>query len=285
MDSGGLFRAIFDGALRRVSGAAGALRGSTALAVGLLAGLAAAESAAQPTGQFREEAPTAAAIAPGLPTAPDSITSRWRLVAIDFGQLAPSADTFAAVPRGRPPCRRGVLTLNLFDDASLTGLVRSVAGGYLLSSPGGGRDGEDDPGGEQGSGGGLGADARGDLPHPAGGGWAARRQPSRSVFPLSAPAAPAQGGPDVTVMAMLDEPAPADGTVVMLTVGGTATLDTDYTLSATAITIAEGRPAGTVVTTVAAGRDVFTAVTSPQSGASGGSPEGPERSGGCASAR
>ena len=146
MDSGGVFRAVVDGALRRVSAAAGALRGSTALAAGLLAGLAAAESAGQPTGLFREVAPTAATIAPAFPTAPDSITLRRRLVAIDFGQLTPSADTVAAVPGGAAAAPSGVLTLNLFDDASFTGLVQSVAqtlsGGYSLF--GGARDGEDD---------------------------------------------------------------------------------------------------------------------------------------------
>ncbi len=139
MDSGRLFRAVVDGALRRVSGNVGAFRGSTALAAALLAGLAAAEAAGQPTGLFREVAPTAAAIARGLPTDPDSITLRRRLVAVDFGQLTPSADTAAAAQGGRPAAPSGVLTLNLFDDASFTGLVRSVAttfsGGYSLSGP------------------------------------------------------------------------------------------------------------------------------------------------------
>ena len=44
---------------------------------------------------------------------------------------------------------------------------------------------------------------------------------------------------------MLDNPAPADGTTVTLTTGGTATLDTDYTLSSSTMTIAEGETAGT----------------------------------------
>ena len=138
MDSGRLFRAVVDGALRRVSGDPGVFRGSTVLAAALLAGLA-AESAGQPAGLFREVAPTAAAIAPGFPTAPDSITLRRRLVAVDFGQLTPSADTVAAAQGGRPAAPSGVLTLNLFDDAWFTGLVRSVAptfsGGYSLSGP------------------------------------------------------------------------------------------------------------------------------------------------------
>ena len=113
--------------------------GSTALAAALLVGLAAAESAGQPAGLFREVAPAAAAIAPGLPSAPDSIMLRRRLVAIDLGLLTPSADTVAAVPGGAAAAPSGVLTLNLFDDASFTGLVRSVAptfsGGYSLSGP------------------------------------------------------------------------------------------------------------------------------------------------------
>ena len=139
MDSGGLFRTVVDGALRRVSGDAGVRRVSTALATALLVGLAAGEAAGQPGGLFREVAPTAAAVAPGLPSAPDTITLRRRLVAIDFGQLAPAAGTAAAVPGGTAATPSGVLTLNLFDDASFTGLVRSVAptfsGGYSLSGP------------------------------------------------------------------------------------------------------------------------------------------------------
>ena len=120
MDSGGLFRTVVDGALRRVSGDAGVRRGSTALATALLVGLAAGDAAGQPGGLFREVAPTAAAVAPGLPSAPDTITLRRRLVAIDFGQLAPAAGTAAAVPGGTAAARSGVLTLNLFDDASFT---------------------------------------------------------------------------------------------------------------------------------------------------------------------
>ena len=61
------------------------------------------------------------------------------LVAIDFGQFAPSADTVAAVPGVVAAALSGVLTLNLFDDASFTGLVQSVAptfsDGYSLSGP------------------------------------------------------------------------------------------------------------------------------------------------------
>ena len=137
MDSGGLFPGcLLRRRLRRVRRDA-AFRGSTALVAALLVGLAAAESAGQPAGLFREVTSAAAAIAPGVPTAPDSITLRRRLVAIDFGQLTPPADTAtAAAPMGAPS---GVLTLNLFDDASFTGLVQSVAptfsGGHSLSGP------------------------------------------------------------------------------------------------------------------------------------------------------
>ena len=48
----------------------------------------------------------------------------------------------------------------------------------------------------------------------------------------------------------LDNPAPANGTTVTMTVGGTAMLDADYTLSSTTITIAAGETAGTVTITV-----------------------------------
>ena len=50
--------------------------------------------------------------------------------------------------------------------------------------------------------------------------------------------------------ATLDGPAPENGTTVTLTTGGTATLDTDYTLASTAITIAEGETAGTAVISI-----------------------------------
>ena len=139
MDSGGLFS---DCLRRRVAARVrrdAAFRGSTALATVLLAALVAGEAAGQPAGLFREVTSPAAAIAPGLPTAPDAITLRRRLVVIDFGQLTPSADTAAAVPAGTAAAPSGVLTLNLFDDASFAGLVQSVAptfsGGYSLSGP------------------------------------------------------------------------------------------------------------------------------------------------------
>ena len=139
MDSGGLFRAVVGGALRRVSGDAGALRGSTALAAALLTGLAAGESAGQPPDLFREVAPAGAVAGPDLSAVSDAITLRRRLVAIDSGQVAPPADTAAAVSSGAGSGPSGVLTLNLFDDTSFTGLVQSVApsfsGDYSLSDP------------------------------------------------------------------------------------------------------------------------------------------------------
>ena len=114
-------------------------RGSTALAAALLAALAAGEAAAQPGGLFREVAPAGVVAGPDLSAVSDAITLRRRLVAIEFGQLTPSADTAAAVPGGTAAAPSGVLTLNLFDDASFTGLVRSVAptfsGDYSLSGP------------------------------------------------------------------------------------------------------------------------------------------------------
>ena len=124
---------------RRGAGPAPGVRASAAVAVALLAGLAADEAAGQPGVLFREVAPAGAVVGLDLSTAPDAITLRRRLVAIDFGQLTPPADTAAAVSAGAAAAPSGVLTLNLFDDASFTGLVRSVAptfsGGYSLSGP------------------------------------------------------------------------------------------------------------------------------------------------------
>jgi len=118
-------------------GAALGGRRSTALAVALLTALAAGEAAGQPGGLFREVAPAGVAAVPDISAVADSITLRRRLVAIDFDQLAPPADTAAAVPAGAAAAPSGVLTLNLFDDASFTGLVESVAptfsGGYSLA--------------------------------------------------------------------------------------------------------------------------------------------------------
>ena len=74
--------------------------------------------------------------------------------------------------------------------------------------------------------------------------------PTPTMLTLSAASAPIEGGNPVTVTAMLDNSAPADGTTVTLTTGGTATRDTDYTLSSTTITLAAGETAGTVTITV-----------------------------------
>ncbi len=101
----------------------------------LLAALAAGEVEGQPAGLFRAVAPAGVAAAPGPETVSDSITLRRRLVAIDFAQLSPPADAANAAAAAAAPS--GVLTLNLFDDASFTGLVESVAptfsGGYSLA--------------------------------------------------------------------------------------------------------------------------------------------------------
>ena len=110
-----------------------------ALAGVLLTALAAGEAAGQPGGLFREAAPAAAVAGPDLSAVSDSITLRRRLVAIDLGQLTPLADAAAPVPGVAQAAPSGVLTLNLFDDVSFTGLVRSMAptfsGGYSLSGP------------------------------------------------------------------------------------------------------------------------------------------------------
>ena len=110
---------------------------SALLAGALLAALAAGQAAAQPAGLFRAVAPAGVAQVPGLGTDSDSITLRQRLVAIDFGQLSPPVDAAGAGAAAAAAAPSGVLTLNLFDDASFTGLVQSVAptfsGGYSLS--------------------------------------------------------------------------------------------------------------------------------------------------------
>ena len=67
-------------------------------------------------------ASASAVIAPGIPQPPDSMSSRRRLVSVDFRQLGETV---------------GELALNLFDDAIFTGLVVQTAptfsGGYVLS--------------------------------------------------------------------------------------------------------------------------------------------------------
>ncbi len=125
----------------RRTGSGPALGGrSAALAVALLAALAAGEAAGQSPGQpgglFREVAPAGVVAGPDLSAVSDSITLRRRLVAIDFGQLAPPADAAPGAPAAAA-VPSGVLRLNLFDDASFMGLVQTVAptfsGGYSLS--------------------------------------------------------------------------------------------------------------------------------------------------------
>ena len=118
-----------------------ALRGGrrAIVAAALLTALATGEAVGQPGGLFRDAAPATAVAGPNLSTVSDSIALRRRLVGIDFGQLTRSADTAApAFGRGGASLS-GVLTLNLFDDTSFTGLVQSVAptfsGGYSLSGP------------------------------------------------------------------------------------------------------------------------------------------------------
>ena len=118
-----------------------AVRGAcrAALAGALLVALSTGEATGQPGGVFREVAPAGTVAGPDLSAVSDSINLRRRLVAIDFGQFTPPADTTAAVPAAARAAPSGVLTLNLFDDASFTGLVQSVAptfsGGYSLSGP------------------------------------------------------------------------------------------------------------------------------------------------------
>ena len=51
-------------------------------------------------------------------------------------------------------------------------------------------------------------------------------------------------------MATLNQPAPGNRTSVTLTIGGTATLGTDYTLEASTITVADGETEGTATITV-----------------------------------
>ena len=121
--------------------AARAVRGGrdAALAGALLVALAAGDAAGQPAGLFRDVVRAGAVAGPDISTVSDSITLRRRLVAIDFGQLTPPTDTAAAIPAAAQAAPSGVLTLNLFDDASFTGLVQSVeptfSGGYSLSGP------------------------------------------------------------------------------------------------------------------------------------------------------
>ena len=114
-------------------------RGCSVFAGMLLAALAAGEAMGQPAGLFRAVAPAGVAAVQGPETVSDSITLRRRPVGIDFAQLTPPVDAAGADAPGGVAAPSGVLTLNLFDDASFTGLVESVAptfsGGYSLAGP------------------------------------------------------------------------------------------------------------------------------------------------------
>ena len=78
-------------------------------------------------GLFRAVAPAGVTAVPGSRATTDSLTLRRRLVSIDFEQLSPPVDAAAAGAAGAAVAPARVLRLNLFDDASLTGLVESVA--------------------------------------------------------------------------------------------------------------------------------------------------------------
>lgn len=114
------------------------MRHATVFAGALSAALAAGGAAGQPGGLFLAAEPAGAAAAPDFGGAPDSLTLRRRLVSIDFGQIAPLSDAAEAGAAGAA-APSGVLRLNLFEDASFTGLVETVAptfsGGYSLSGP------------------------------------------------------------------------------------------------------------------------------------------------------
>ena len=98
---------------------------AAALAALLLPVLPAVAAAGQAGGLFTAVgSATPVAAARVSPTPSDALTLRQRLVTIDFGQLAPTA---APAGAGAETARRGVLTLNLFDDAAFTGLVEQVA--------------------------------------------------------------------------------------------------------------------------------------------------------------
>ena len=114
------------------------MRHATVFVGALLAVLAAGEAAGQSRGLFRAAEPAGAAAGPDFGAGPDSLTLRRRLVFIDFGQIAPAADAAEAGAAGAA-APSGVLRLNLFEDASFTGLVETVAptfsGGWSLSGP------------------------------------------------------------------------------------------------------------------------------------------------------
>ena len=95
-----------------------------ALAVLLLSGWPTGEAARQPGGLFTAVSLDAVAVG-ASPIARDTLTLRRRLVTIDLGQLTPAATLGGAAGTDIAP--RGVLTLNLFEDAVFTGLVERTA--------------------------------------------------------------------------------------------------------------------------------------------------------------
>ena len=125
---------LLGNALRR---RAARCRLAPAIGVLLAASLLPGEAAGQSAGLFAPVEPAVpVAAVRGLQTADDLLAIRRRLVSIDFGQLAPPAEAAApGAPGAAAPS--GVLRLNLFEDASFTGLVQTVAptfsGGYSLS--------------------------------------------------------------------------------------------------------------------------------------------------------
>lgn len=107
-----------------------------ALAVLLLSGWTAGEAAAQPDGLFAPASMSGAGTG-AASTAPDTLTVRRRLVTIDLGQLVPATDSAPGAAAGIEIAQRGMLTLNLFEDAVFTALVERTAptfsGGQALS--------------------------------------------------------------------------------------------------------------------------------------------------------
>ena len=107
------------------------------MAVLLLWGWFAGQPAGQSAGLFTAVSSTDAAIGVA-PTAPDNPTLRRRLVTIDLSQLVPQTDAATrGADAGIQVAPRGVLTLNLFEDAVFTGVVerteRTFSGGEALS--------------------------------------------------------------------------------------------------------------------------------------------------------
>ena len=102
--------------------AARAVRGgrAAALACALLVRFAAPEAAAQPGGLFGGATRRGRRRPRPLDRFPFHHLAGGASSAIDFEQLTPPADTAATVPGGPQAAQSGVLTLNLFDDASFS---------------------------------------------------------------------------------------------------------------------------------------------------------------------